>query len=71
MKYSFREAAIKILERFSEPKTAKEITEIAIEEGLIETSGETPEATMAAQIYLDLNNKKDSIFKKVMVGLQN
>ena len=52
MKYSFKEAAVKILERFSEPKTAKEITEIAIDEGLIETSGETPEATMAAQISL-------------------
>jgi hypothetical protein len=38
MKYSFRDAAIKILERFSEPKTAKEITDTAIEEGLIETA---------------------------------
>jgi len=69
MKYSFREAAIKILERFSEPKTAKEITDVAIEEGLIETSGATPEATMAAQIYLDINNNKNSVFKKVSRGL--
>lgn len=68
-KYSFREAAIKILERFSEPKTAKEITDIAIEEGLLETSGATPEATMAAQIYLDLNNNKGTSFKKVGRGL--
>lgn len=69
MKYSFREAAIKILERFSEPKTASDITNIAIEEGLIETSGETPEATMAAQIYLDINKNKNSPFKKVGRGL--
>lgn len=69
MKYSFKEAAVKILERFSEPKTAKEITDIAIEEGLIETAGETPEATMAAQIYLDINNIKNSVFKKVARGL--
>jgi HJR/Mrr/RecB family endonuclease len=69
MKYSFKEAAIKVLERFSEPKTAKDITDIAIEEGLIETSGETPEATMAAQIYLDINNNKTSAFKKVARGL--
>lgn len=69
MKYSFREAAIKILERFSEPKTASDITSIAIEEGLIETSGETPEATMAAQIYLDINKNKNSPFKKVGRGL--
>jgi hypothetical protein len=69
MKYSFREAAIKILERFSEPKTASEITKIALEEGMVETSGETPEATMGAQIYLDIKTKKNSPFKKVGRGL--
>ena len=69
MKYSFKEAAIKILERFSEPKTPKEITDIAIEEGIIETFGETPEATMGAQIYLDIKNNKNSAFKKVARGL--
>lgn len=68
-KYSFKEAAIKILGRFSEPKTAKEITNIAVEEGLIDTLGLTPEATMAAQIYLDINNNKTSSFKKVGRGL--
>lgn len=69
MKHSFKEAAVIILEKISEPKTAKEITDLAIEEGLIETSGETPEATMAAQIYLDINNNKNSVFKKVARGL--
>ncbi|HQQ96768.1 MAG TPA: restriction endonuclease [Cyclobacteriaceae bacterium] len=68
-KYSFREVAIKILERFSEPKTAKEITYLAIEEGLLETTGATPEATMAAQIYLDINNNKGTSFRKVGRGL--
>lgn len=68
-KYSFKEAAVKILQRFAEPKTAKEIVDIALEEGLIETSGETPEATMAAQIYLDINNNKNTQFKKVGRGL--
>ena len=67
-KLSFRDAAIKILERFPEPKTAKEITLIALQEGLIETEGETPEATMGAQIYIDLKYK-DSAFKKVGRGL--
>jgi len=69
LKYSFREAAVKILERFSEPKTAKQITDVAIEEGLIETAGATPEATMAAQIYLDINNNKNTQFKKIGRGL--
>ncbi|MFZ6013196.1 MAG: winged helix-turn-helix domain-containing protein [Bacteroidota bacterium] len=57
------------MERFSEPRTAKEITDIAIEEGLLETSGATPEATMAAQIYFDINNNKNTSFKKVGQGL--
>jgi HJR/Mrr/RecB family endonuclease len=68
-KYSFKEAAVKILERFSEPKTAKEITDIALEEGLLDTFGVTPEATMAAQIYLDINNNKNTVFKKIGRGL--
>lgn len=69
MKETFKEVAIKILERFSEPKSAKEIIEIATEEGLIKTPDEIPEATMSAQMYLILNNKKNSIFKKVGRGL--
>lgn len=66
---SFKEAAILILGRYSEPKTAKEITDIAIDEGLIETSGSTPEATMAAQIYTEINRNKATRFKKVGRGL--
>ena len=69
MKYSFKEAAINILERQSEPKTGKEISDLAISEGLIDTAGVTPEATMAAQIYLDIKKNKNSPFKKVGKGL--
>ena len=57
-KLSFKKAAIKILGNTKEPLSAKEITKIAIEEDLIETSGQTPEATMAAQIYVDINDEK-------------
>ncbi len=63
-KLSFKGAAIKILKEADEPLTAKEITEVALEEGLIETSGATPEATMAAQLYTDTGK-----FKKVGRGL--
>lgn len=63
-KYSFKEAAIIILKEADEPLTAKEITKIALDEELIETSGETPEATMAAQLYTDTGK-----FKKVGKGL--
>lgn len=68
-KISFKKAAIKILERTDKPMTASEITKIAIEENLISSSGETPEVTMAAQIYVDINEDKNSPFRKVDRGL--
>jgi HJR/Mrr/RecB family endonuclease len=63
-KLSFKEAAVKILQIADEPLSAKEITKIALEDELIETSGATPEATMAAQLYTDTGK-----FKKVGKGL--
>lgn len=63
-KLSFKEAAIKILKAADEPLSAKEITKIALEKELIETSGATPDATMAAQLYTDTGK-----FKKVGRGL--
>ncbi len=68
-KISFKKAAIKILERTDKPMTAIEITKIALEEDLIDSSGDTPEATMAAQIYVDINKDKNSPFRKVGRGL--
>ena len=63
-KLSFKGAAVKILKEAEEPLTAREITEIALDQELIETSGVTPEATMAAQLYTDTGK-----FKKVGKGL--
>lgn len=63
-KLSFKEAAVKILKEADEPLSAKEITKIALEEALIETTGATPDATMAAQLYTDTGK-----FKKVGKGL--
>ena len=68
-KLSFKEAAARILQKAEEPLSAKEITEIALGDELIETSGSTPEATMAAQLYTDINNNPSSKFKKVGRGL--
>ena len=68
-KISFKEAAITILKDADEPLSAKAITEIALKEDLIETAGATPEATMAAQLYTDINNNPASKFKKVGRGL--
>lgn len=47
-KLSFKEAAVKVLKEAEEPLSAKEITEIALKEELVETSGATPQSTMAA-----------------------
>jgi len=56
---SFKSAAIKILSDAKKPLHYEEITKIALEKGLIETSGATPEATMNAQISIDIKIKKD------------
>lgn len=66
---SFKEAAYDILKRTDDPLTPKEITDIAVQEGLIDTEGETPEATMGAQLYVDINTNKDTPFIKVGRGL--
>lgn len=68
-KLSFKEAAAKILNNADEPLSAKEITKIALAEDLIETTGATPDATMAAQLYTDINSNAASKFKKVGKGL--
>lgn len=67
-KLSFKDAAQKILKNSDQPLSAKEITEIAIEDGLISTEGKTPEATMAAQLYLDIKTGDKSKFKKIGKG---
>lgn len=48
---SFKKASIRILGRVDKLMTAGEITNIALEENLIDSTGEIPEATMAARIY--------------------
>ncbi|MFC2138126.1 restriction endonuclease [Bacteroidota bacterium] len=65
---SFKEAAAKILKDADEPLSAQEITDIALREELIETAGATPEATMAAQLYIDINKNSNTLFKKVGRG---
>lgn len=48
---SFFEAAIQVLKSSTEPLTTREITERALERGLIVSQGKTPDATMAAVLY--------------------
>ena len=65
---TFKSAAIKILEKSDSALSAKEITDQAIHEELIETIGSTPEASMGAAIYTDIKNNKNSPFIKMGKG---
>lgn len=66
---SFKLAAIKILKEAKEPLHYEEITKRALEQNLIETSGATPEATMNAQLSVDIKNKgKTSAFIRNKLG---
>lgn len=65
----FRTAAIEILTQSKEPLHSKEITRRALELGILETDGATPEASMAAQIITDIRGKgKASDFIKTGPG---
>ena len=56
---SFKDIAYQILKEVDKPLHSKEITEIAIKKEWLKTAGKTPEATMNAQLVVDINSKKD------------
>lgn len=61
----FRKAAIEILKKAKVPLHYKEITKLALEQGILETDGATPDASMNAQIIVDIQkNGKASDFIK-------
>jgi len=67
---NFKEAAYHVLGKEKRPLSTKEITQIALKEGLITTDGKTPDATMGAVIYTDIKQKGEkSLFVKVKRGL--
>lgn len=67
---SFKAAALKILQESKRSMSTAEIYQSAMEQNLIKTTGETPEATMGAQIYTDIKKNGDSSpFVKVGKGL--
>lgn len=67
-KISFRKAAEQILKTADEPLSAQEIAEQALQQGILSSEGKTPEATMAAQLYVDIKENKKTKFKKVGKG---
>jgi len=61
---SFADIAYTILKDAGKSLHSKEITKIALERGWLKTAGKTPEATMYAQLIVDINSKKKSRFVK-------
>ena len=62
---SFKDVAYQILEEAKKPLHSNEITKIALERGWLKTAGKTPEATMNAQLVVDINkNGEQSRFVK-------
>lgn len=49
---TFLDAALRVLADADEPLTAREITARILERGLVVTTGRTPEASVAAALYL-------------------
>lgn len=54
---SFKEVAYDILKEAGKSLHSVEITKIAIKKGWLKTAGKTPEATMNAQLVVDINIK--------------
>jgi hypothetical protein len=66
---TFYEAALQVLRSSRRPLTTREITERALESGLIVSRGKTPEASMAAVLYGRLGT--DAQLVKVEVRSQS
>lgn len=65
---TFKAAALKILSNTKKPLSPAEIVQIAVEENILVTEGETPEATMAATLYSDIKSNAKSKFQKIGKG---
>jgi HB1, ASXL, restriction endonuclease HTH domain len=48
---TYYDAALKVLSSAQQPLTTREITDRAVERGLIAPRGRTPERTMSAELY--------------------
>jgi hypothetical protein len=58
---TYYEAALQVLRSVRHPLTTREITDQAIERGLITPRGKTPNATMSARLYVGVRNSPDLV----------
>ncbi len=62
---TFLDAAVAVLSNAQRAMTTREITEEALGKGLINTKGKTPEATMAAELYLHVRGAEPPRVRRV------
>ena len=66
---TFKSSAIQILKKAGKPLHVSDITKLALEGGILITESAVPEATMGAQLYMDIKNKgKASDFVQTSKG---
>jgi hypothetical protein len=58
---TYYEAALQVLRSVRRPLSTREITDLAIERGLITPVGKTPHATMSAALYLRVRNNSELV----------
>jgi len=65
----FKDSAIKILETANKPLHYKEIVQLALERGILDTEGITPERSMSANLSMDIiKNGENSQFYRAEPG---
>jgi predicted type IV restriction endonuclease len=58
---TYYQAALRILRSAGRPLTTREITDLAVAEGLIAPTGKTPHASMARVLYLRVRTDPDLV----------
>ena len=58
---NFLEAAYEILKLAGQPLHYAEITQRALQKGILDTKGQTPEATMGSRLYVDTKRPESSL----------
>jgi hypothetical protein len=58
---TYYEAALKILGSVQQPLTAREITDRALERGLITPQGKTPHSTMGSMLYVRVRHGSELV----------
>jgi len=67
---TFKQSAIEILKKAKTPLHYTEITRLALESGILETEGATPEASMNAQITVEKEMGLATIYDIIKLKLK-